>query len=609
MPRTTDETLPVAIYARFSTRMQDARSIDDQVRRCRVHAATHGYHVVAEFSDAATSGAHVDRADMQRLLAATRGGGGPPFRAVLVDDLSRLSRDLGNTWQIVFHDLASADVKVVDVTTGMSSDGAGARLTFGAMALVNDTFLQLVRAETHRGLEGRALGGFWTGGRCYGYATVQEENPPDPEHPRKRVVIDETEAATVLRVFRLFADGTSLKKIASMLNEEGLAAPNDGGRGNKNGHGWGHTTIRAMLCNERYLGRFTWNQSKWVRVPGRKSRRRVKRPESEWVTHEYPELAIVPRDLWEGVQARFTRVYATARGRPAGTGRHVHLISGLMRCGQCGGSMTIVGRRMKAGVSYATFGCTAHSSRGAAICGNSLTLSEKKASRMLVNALKEKLDDAELVERFVSGFKKRTAVLRAENVSPEDEADRRVRDCERRIANLTESLAKVGWSDALAAKLREEEALLGKLKSERAAAAREGAPRVLPHPTAIAGYMKNLFALLETDSARGREILSRFVAPIVMTPEVEGPNRRYRATGAFNLSFFLNAAALGESRSGKSGCAGSQLEFPVQQLQGVAEVGIRSSGRCDRGGGRSLSGADGGARRTMGGTWAPRTSR
>lgn len=124
---------------------------------------------------------------MQRLLSASRVKGGAPFRAVLVDDLSRLSRDLGDTGRSFFRDLASADVRVVDVTTGMSSDGAGACLTFGALALVNDTFLQLVRTETHRGLEGRALGGFWTCGRCYGYSSVEEENPPDPEHPRKRV--------------------------------------------------------------------------------------------------------------------------------------------------------------------------------------------------------------------------------------------------------------------------------------------------------------------------------------------------------------------------------------------------------------------------------------
>src|SRR5262245_15211535 len=177
---TTDSTTPAAIYARYSTDRQDARSIDDQVRRCRAHAATNGLDVRAEYSDAATSGAHVEREGMQKLLAAARARSGPPFQIVLVDDLSRLSRDLGDTWQIVFRDLASAGVRVIDVTTGLASDGAGARLTFGALALVNDTFLQLVRAETHRGLEGRALAGFSTGGRCYGYATVQEDNPPEP---------------------------------------------------------------------------------------------------------------------------------------------------------------------------------------------------------------------------------------------------------------------------------------------------------------------------------------------------------------------------------------------------------------------------------------------
>ena len=39
----------------------------------------------------------------------------------------------------------------------------------------------------------------------------------------------------------------------------------------------------------------------------------------------------------------------------------------------------------------------------------------------------------------------------------------------------------------------------------------------------IEAYFRNLFTLLDTDPARGREILSRFVAPIVMTPEIEGP--------------------------------------------------------------------------------------
>ncbi len=37
--------------------------------------------------------------------------------------------------------------------------------------------------------------------------------------------------------------------------------------------------------------------------------------------------------------------------------------------------------------------------------------------------------------------------------------------------------------------------------------------------------------------------------------------RRYRATGAFNLSFFLNAIPAAETRTGKSGCAGAIRGF------------------------------------------------
>ena len=62
---------------------------------------------MAEFKDAAQSGANVHRADLQRLLADVRKGRGSAFSAVLVDDLSRLSRDVGDTWSIAFEHLAS----------------------------------------------------------------------------------------------------------------------------------------------------------------------------------------------------------------------------------------------------------------------------------------------------------------------------------------------------------------------------------------------------------------------------------------------------------------------------------------------------------------------
>jgi hypothetical protein len=114
-----------------------------------------------------------------------------------------------------------------------------------------------------------------------------------------------------------------------------------------------------------------------------------------------------------------------------------------------------------------------------------LSVSEKRASRTLVDALRAKLARPELVERFVSVFRQRTAARLAEG-APADRLPERLRDGERRIANLTEALAKVGGSEALAAKLREEEATLGRLEAERTAAGRRPTAPVVPHPTAIA---------------------------------------------------------------------------------------------------------------------------
>lgn len=537
-----------SIYARYSTLMQDSRSIDDQERRCRAFAASRGMHVVEVYSDAAESGSHLERPGLQRLLTDARSRGA--FRTVLVDDLSRLSRDQGDSWNIVFRDLADRDVVLIDVTTGMASTDPSARTMFAAVGMGNDQFLQLVRKETHRGLEGRALAGFWAGGRCYGFATVEEANPPDAEHPRKRPIVDAAQAPTVRRVFELFANGVALKKIADTLNVEGVGAPNDGGRGNKVGRGWGHTTIRAMLLNERYIGRSIWNQHKWLHASGKKNRRRVKRPESEWVRLDRPELAIVDRELWDAVQAKFTRRAKAGAGRPAGTGTSTRkpLVSGLMRCGVCGGSMTVVGATTKAGVSYARFGCTAHFSRGAAICANAWTVSEKKITGALLGALKDTLSHPEVIARFVDQAQRRIAALAKQTPGPADDVERRVREGERRLANLTETLAKLGWSDAIGAKLKAEEEGLARLKSERTSA-KDETSRPLPHPTRIAADFGRVLGILSADPVRGREILSRFVAPLVMTPEGKSPNRSWRATGAFDLSFFLGSRTdLQESR-------------------------------------------------------------
>jgi hypothetical protein len=54
------------------------------------------------------------------------------------------------------------------------------------MALVNETFLQLVKKETHRGLEGRALQRFTTAGSATGTPRFSDLRPVAPRRRASR---------------------------------------------------------------------------------------------------------------------------------------------------------------------------------------------------------------------------------------------------------------------------------------------------------------------------------------------------------------------------------------------------------------------------------------
>jgi len=68
-------------------------------------------------------------------------------------------------------------------------------------------------------MQGRALGGFATGGRCFGYRSIK--GPDDT----KRLDIEPREAATIRLIFEMYAGGKSLKRIAWELNSESVPSP------------------------------------------------------------------------------------------------------------------------------------------------------------------------------------------------------------------------------------------------------------------------------------------------------------------------------------------------------------------------------------------------
>lgn len=531
--------IPAAIYARFSTDKQDTRSIEDQIRQCRAYAERMGYEIVAVYSDAAVSGTHTNREGLRKLRDMATGKR-CPFRVVIVEDLSRLSRDIGDTHTIVFRDLAGAGIKVVD-TSGLDSEADSGEMQIAMKSIISREYVRAVSKMTHRGMTGRALAGFSTGGSLYGYRTITEPNPSDPERPRKAWQIHEPEAMIVRRIFAEYDGGaTGYKGIAERLNTEGIPAPRDGKRGHKVGHGWNHTSVRAILTNPKYAGEWVWNTHKYQRTGGKLKRRA--RPEAEHITREMPELAIIDRVLFDRVQKRLVRVQRTegSGGRPAG-GPKPYLVSGLLRCGTCGGPMSIHGQKIKNGIRYANFACSANRSRGASVCPNGASISEKKITEALLGALRDLATDSTLVDAYVRGFERRLVKGKAKPQTGDTE--RLLREAEGRVANVTKALARMPDSEALYSQLATEEATVKRLRAEVTKARPAGAPRVAPDRAKVrAGIAATLNDITTGKPERAREILARVITSLTLARKNTTPGT-WMVTGAVRLRTLVAVSA------------------------------------------------------------------
>jgi site-specific DNA recombinase len=135
-----------AIYARFSTDLQNERSIDDQVALCRAFAQRNDLEIVAIFDDRAVSGASIhQRTGIQKLLVAARER---RFDVIIAETMSRIGRDE--------EDRAAIRKRLAFVGISMMTpvDGIVTRLTDGIKAVIDSQYLEDLKIMIHRGTAG-----------------------------------------------------------------------------------------------------------------------------------------------------------------------------------------------------------------------------------------------------------------------------------------------------------------------------------------------------------------------------------------------------------------------------------------------------------------------
>ena len=496
-----------AIYARYSSDLQRQTSIADQIRKCHEFGQAQGWVPVKDciYTDEAISGVTTDRPGFQRMLQVALL---PhcPFDAILVDDTSRISRSLPDAVQL-FHKLSFAGIRVVAVAQGIDSQSEQADVLVTVHGLVDSLYVKELAKKTHRGLEGAFLRGLHAGGRCYGYRNVPAEGGG------VKLEIEECEAEVVRRIFQLSANGTSLKKIAYVLNAEKIQAPRP--RVGTKQATWCPSAIREMLRRELYIGRMVWNRTRFIKVPGTNRRVARPRPKSEWRISQRPELRIVNDQLWQAVQARqaiFRTLYGGQRqgllNRSASSG---NLLTGFLKCGQCGANLVIVtGRRRR----HAMYGCPQHFYRGA--CGNGLRVRQEYLERQLLSDLQKATLRPEVIDHVLQEFERQLQAARAHVSQDRERAQGKKRELEEQLQRLTAAVAEGGHSLFLLQAIAEREQELAVV--ERTAVACHHADQGTDEMRRFTlEHLSALPELLSTDVSRARAELARHVAQITLT--------------------------------------------------------------------------------------------
>ena len=247
--------------------------------------------------------------------------------------LDRINRGKKNQAGI-YKRLSQAEIKIITL-----SEGGINELHVGLKETMNALFLKDLAVKTRRGQRGRVEAGKIPGGNSYGYKIVRRllDNGSVSTGERE---IDTEQAAIIKRIFAEYADGRAPRRIAGILNAECIPSPR-GGQWNASTINGSRQRRNGILNNELYRGRITYNRQRFIKDPDTGKRRGRVNPETDWVITEVPALRIIDDDTWDRVQQIKSR-YASQRGNKRQTTKR--LLTGLIKCGCCGGSMTIINR-------------------------------------------------------------------------------------------------------------------------------------------------------------------------------------------------------------------------------------------------------------------------
>ena len=306
MVNSTDHIVRVAIYRRVSSAEQAEKgtSLESQSEQLEAFCKVQHWEIFNNYVDGGFSGKDGNRPGLQTLRRDAKAG---YFEKVIVWKLDRLARNQRLILELEA-EFREQDISLFSIKELVDTQTSIGRTVFQVLGLTAEWERDNITERTKTGRIQRMKEGYWASGRApFGY---------DYNKETKHLVINETEAEIVRKIFDLYASGKSLGSIADRLNKE-LVSP----RG-KNSKGWYNNSIRHVLINPTYKGEAVVNRHCHISDINNVDL-------SKAIKIAVPP--IVSEDKWNIAQSRLSN---NKHLKPAEKG--IFTLQGLIKCGACG---------------------------------------------------------------------------------------------------------------------------------------------------------------------------------------------------------------------------------------------------------------------------------
>ena len=338
MPRQTTQKLITALYPRLShedTLQGESNSISNQKRILEAYAKQNGFSNLKWYTDDGFSGANFQRPGFQSMLADIEAG---LVGTVIVKDMSRLGRNylqVGMYTEMIF---PQNGVRFIAINDGV--DSAQGDNDFAPLRnIFNEMYSKDISKKVHSSYVLKAQKGQFTG--CiapFGY----KKDPEDKNH----LLIDGETAPAVRQIFGWALEGRGPNYIRRRLEQQKIPCPTwwNRERGLRNTrtkwekkdpengrYMWDFSVIKDLLMNPVYTGAIASQKKDYRFKIGTIGE---KKPE-DWIVVEGQHEPLIDRMSFDIVQNKLK-----SRQRPGQT-NEISLFTGLLKCGECGKSLTI----------------------------------------------------------------------------------------------------------------------------------------------------------------------------------------------------------------------------------------------------------------------------